>query len=143
MLPVSGATIAPISGALQSPPEEAAVVTVALHGCSHPLLSPCARGAAGWREDIWQGAGSRAGGGRLAAGEGERKEIHSWEAERVMVLFLFLTTGSCEVLRRIILGLGPGCFMLCRCLSFPSSYLNPSDIICNYFKKAEAQRERP
>lgn len=60
-----------------------------------------------------------------------------------MVLFLFLTTGSCEFLRRIILGLGPGFFMLCQCLSFPSSYLNPNEIICNYFKKAEAQRECP
>lgn len=56
-----------------------------------------------------------------------------------MVLFLFLTTGSCEFLRRIILGLGPGCFMHHWCLSFPSSCLNPSDIICNYLKKAEAQ----
>lgn len=51
--------------------------------------------------------------------------------------------GSCEFLHRIILALRPGCFMLRWCLSFPSSYLNPSDIIYNYFKKAEAQRDCP
>lgn len=81
--------------------------------------------------------------GRKGCGGREQKELHWWIAEGNMVLFLFLTTGSCEFLHRIILGLRPGCFMLHWCLSFPSSYLNPSDIICNYFKKAEAQGECP
>lgn len=95
------------------------------------------------RKGVWQGTGSRAGREGKAVGKGEQKEIHWQKAERDIVLFLFLTTGSCEFLRKIILGLRPGCFMLHRCLSFPSSFLNPADIICNYLKKAEAQGECP
>lgn len=72
-------------------------------------------------------------------GKGNKRKFIDGKRSGDMVLFLFLTMGSCEFLRRIILGLRPGCFMLHWCLSFPFSYLNPSDIICNYFKKAEAQ----
>lgn len=70
--------------------------------------------------------------------EGHKRKYTDKEQGRLWSCFLFWTTGSCEFLCRTILVLEPGSFMLCQCLSFPSSYLNPSDIMCNCFKKAEA-----